>query len=174
MASSVINIFAVDEILCALKFEGKNTIGNPQVWEFPSVSLEPGKSISLLSDGWQELPVSGEVFLQEESGGTQSFGTITMADGGTAPNTSNYSIGKGILYIDLSQTFSGKTGWIDLGNVTAIDFAIKVTKLDHFSSRSGVKTKDQSVITERAATISFTMDELTAQNLSLAVMGDIT
>jgi hypothetical protein len=173
MAAKTIDIFAVDEILCSLKFEGKNSIGNPQIWEFPSVSLEPGKSISLLSDGWQELDVTGEVFLAG-SGAAQSFGTITMADGGTAPNIENYTIGKGILYVDLSQTFSGSTGWVDLGNVNKIEFAIKVTKLDHFSSRSGVKTKDQSIITERSATIAFTMDEFTAQNLALAVMGSVT
>lgn len=86
----------------------------------------------------------------------------------TAPNTSNYYIGKGIV----SFKKSGDSTYRDLGNVTIFEFQPNITKLDHFSSRTGVKTKDRTVVTEKSATINLTLEEWTIENLQLALMGD--
>lgn len=86
----------------------------------------------------------------------------------TPPNTSNYYIGKGIV----SFKKSGQDNYRDLGNATVFEFAPNITKLDHFSSRTGVKTKDRSVITEKSATINLTLEEWTIENLQLALLGD--
>jgi len=177
MTAGSIGIFSQDEIPCALKFEGNNTIGNPQVWTFPRCSLTPSGSIDLLSDGWQDVTIEAEVLNDPDAlSGANSFGTIEMADTGeTSPATSNYSIGKGELFIVLGDNVAiSGAEWVSLGNCNKISFKIDVTKLDHFSSMAGVKTKDKTVITERSATISFTPDEITGQNLALAVMGSLT
>lgn len=86
----------------------------------------------------------------------------------TPPNTSNYYIGKGIV----SFRKSGDSDFRDLGNATVFEFAPNITKLDHFSSRTGVKTKDRSVVTEKSATINLTLEEWTIENLQLALLGD--
>ena len=86
----------------------------------------------------------------------------------TAPNTSNYYIGKGIV----SFKKSGDSTYRDLGNATIFEFAPNITKLDHFSSRTGVKTKDRSVVTEKSGTINLTLEEWTIENLQLALLGD--
>jgi hypothetical protein len=173
MTAATIGIFEVDEIPCAIKFVGTNSIGNPQTWVFPKCTIKPGKAISLLSDGWQDVELTADVLL-DETVSPNVFGTITMADeGATSPAVSNYSIGKGILSVDL-EAAGVASGWRDVGNASKIDFEIKITELDHFSSRAGIKTKDKTVITERSASLTFVLDELTADNLALAVMGNVT
>lgn len=86
----------------------------------------------------------------------------------TSPNPGNYFIGKGIA----SFKKSGDSTFRDLGNASVFEFAPNITKLDHFSSRTGVKTKDESVVTEKSATLNITLDEFTIENLQLALMGD--
>jgi hypothetical protein len=82
---------------------------------------------------------------------------------------SNYHIGKGIV------TFqeSGVTGPIDLGNAPSFVYTPNVEKKEHFSSREGVKTKDFTAITQVAATIKLTLDEITAENLAYFALGTL-
>jgi hypothetical protein len=87
----------------------------------------------------------------------------------TSPNTENYYVGKGIVYIKLPTD----TDYVDVGNVTAMEFTPTVEKLDHFSSRTGIKTKDRSVVLSLAATLKVTMEEWTARNLALTLLGDV-
>lgn len=86
----------------------------------------------------------------------------------TTPNTGNYYIGKGIV----SFKKSGDSTFRDLGNVTIFEFLPTLVKLDHYSSRQGVKKKDRSVITEKSATLNATLEEWTIENLQLALLGD--
>lgn len=85
-----------------------------------------------------------------------------------SPNTLNYFIGKGIIKFT-------PTGGVqrDLGNAPEIEITPTIEKLDHFSSRSGVKKKDRSVTTEKGATIRVVLDEVTAENLALQLMGEV-
>src|SRR5262245_49587691 len=90
-----------------------------------------------------------------------------MAVSQTSPNVDNYYIGKGIVSIKTVQD----ANWRDVGNVPEFEFTPEIEKLDHFSSRTGVKSKDKSVVLEKAATIRIVMEEWTAQNLRLALLG---
>lgn len=88
----------------------------------------------------------------------------------TSPNVMNYHIGKGI--VTFKET--GATGTaVDLGNAPSFVYTPKVTKLEHFSSREGVKTKDFTAITEIGAMIKITLDEITAENLAFFTLGDV-
>ena len=62
----------------------------------------------------------------------------------------------------------------DLGNVPEFEFTPEVERLDHFSSRTGIKTKDRSVVIESSGTLRIVMEELTAENLALAVLGTVS
>ena len=87
----------------------------------------------------------------------------------TSPNTGNYHIGKGIV----SFTEAGGTTPRDLGNAPDFVYTPKVTKLEHFSSREGVKVKDFTAVTEVGATIKVTLDEVTGENLAIFMLGDL-
>ena len=53
-----------------------------------------------------------------------------------APNTENFTLGKGILYFDKLNQVSGLyEGERDLGNAPEVSFSIDLEKLPHYSSR---------------------------------------
>ena len=58
-----------------------------------------------------------------------------------------------------------------MGNCTEFEFTPEVEKLDHFSSRSGVREKDKSVVIQKSGTLRLVLDEWTVENLKLAVLG---
>jgi hypothetical protein len=86
----------------------------------------------------------------------------------TTPNVANYHIGKGI--VSFKET--GGTGFIDLGNAPTFAYTPAVTKLDHFSSREGVRTKDFTAVTQVGATVKFTLDEITGYNLAFFALAE--
>ncbi len=81
----------------------------------------------------------------------------------TSPSTENYRIGKGIV----SFQATGESTFRDLGNCPSFTYTPDITKKEHFSSRTGIKTKDKTIITQLGATIKFTLDEITGENLAL-------
>jgi hypothetical protein len=87
----------------------------------------------------------------------------------TSPSVQNYHIGKGIV----SFKPAGAGSYIDLGNAPSFIYTPAVDKLEHFSSREGVKTKDFTAITSVAATIKVTLDEITPENLAPFTLGTI-
>lgn len=84
-----------------------------------------------------------------------------------AASINNYTIGKGI--VSIKKT--GDSSFIDMGNCTEFEFTPEVEKLDHFSSREGIKTKDKTVIIQKSGTIRLVLDEWSPENLKLAVLG---
>jgi hypothetical protein len=86
-----------------------------------------------------------------------------------SPNTGNYQVGKGIV----SFKKNGDADYRDLGNVSVMTITPDVTTLDHFSSRTGVKSKDLSIIVEKKATLKITADEITAYNVGLLTSGAV-
>lgn len=86
-----------------------------------------------------------------------------------SPNVGNLRIGKGI------ATFKreGAPEAVHLGNCPSITIEPDMETLDHFSSMAGVRQKDLTVILEKAATLALTMEEFTAHNLSLMVVGGV-
>jgi hypothetical protein len=89
--------------------------------------------------------------------------------GPASADIQNYTIGKGIA----SFKKSGAGTFRDLGNVPAFEFTPTAEVLDHFSSRTGVKSKDRSVVVSLEGELKITMEEFTVENLALALMGNI-
>lgn len=87
----------------------------------------------------------------------------------TPPNVLNYYVGKGIV----SFKKEGDAEARDLGNVPEFEFTPAIEKLDHFSSRSGVRTKDRSIVLEKSATVRIVMEEFAAENLAMALLGEV-
>jgi hypothetical protein len=87
-----------------------------------------------------------------------------------APNTDNYFIGKGTVEFQKE----GESGYRDVGNVAEFEVTPDVTKLDHYSSREGTRTKDRSVVTERSLTVRMVMEEFNADNLAMMLLGTVT
>lgn len=85
----------------------------------------------------------------------------------TSPNIGNYRVGRGFL----SMKLQGEGSYQDMGNCTKFTFQVKPTKLDHFSSRIGVRKKDLTVVTELDATLTMTLEEMTGRNMGLALLG---
>jgi hypothetical protein len=87
----------------------------------------------------------------------------------TSPNVHNYHIGKGIV----SFKEVGQSTYRDLGNAPSFVYTPAVTKLEHFSSREGVKTKDFTAITQISATVKIILDEITGENLQYFALGEL-
>jgi hypothetical protein len=86
-----------------------------------------------------------------------------------APDTENLQVGKGIV----SFKPKGAADFIDLGNVPELEYKPTIEKLDHFTSRAGIKTKDKSVVISRGGTLRVLMEEITANNLAMLLMGEV-
>lgn len=86
-----------------------------------------------------------------------------------SPDVQNYHIGKGIVSF---KEASGST-FVDLGNAPSFVWEPTIEKVEHFSSREGVKVKDFTAVTQVGATITLTLDEVTAENLQLFTLGEI-
>lgn len=86
-----------------------------------------------------------------------------------SPNVANYHIGKGIV----SFKEAAAADFVDLGNAPSFVWEPTIEKVEHFSSREGVKVKDFTAITQVGATITVTLDEITKENLRLFTLGEI-
>lgn len=84
----------------------------------------------------------------------------------------NYTLGKGILYFNRWQN-AAYAGWKDLGNAPAFSFNVNIEKLEHFSSRGGLKVKDKEIISQLTPSLSFTLDEITPENFALLGLATI-
>jgi len=89
-----------------------------------------------------------------------------------APNTGNYTLGKGILYFDKKGTDGKYAGERDVGNASAFNLSNAIDKLDHYSQRSGLRSKDLTVVVEITPSVSFVLDEINADNFALMFMAD--
>jgi hypothetical protein len=85
------------------------------------------------------------------------------------PNINNYYIGKGVLSFEKT----GTTGFVDLGNCPEFEWTPTIEKLDHFSAREGVKSKDRTAVLSKAGTVRIVMEEWNAFNLAIALLGEI-
>lgn len=95
-----------------------------------------------------------------------------VAPSNTSPNIGNYVVGRGYGMVKLIPPSAlPDAAFVDAGNITEFTFQVKPTRLDHFSSRVGVRKKDMTVVTELAATLTMTLEEFTGRNLAMAVLG---
>lgn len=92
----------------------------------------------------------------------------------TSPSTDNYTLGKGIVYFNKKDPSTQLyTGERDLGNAPAFTFNIAIEKLEHYSSRGGLRAKDKEIISQITPGVSFTLDEINKENLALLTLADI-
>jgi hypothetical protein len=77
-----------------------------------------------------------------------------------------YTIGKGKLLFKQK----GQNNFHDFGNCTDFKVTTAIDKKEHYSSRSGTKTKDKEVVIQQTATGSFTLDDLLNENLRIYLM----
>ncbi len=84
----------------------------------------------------------------------------------SSPEVLNYSVLKGIAYF----TPDGEAER-DLGNCPEFELTPTIDNLDHFSSRAGVRSKDRTVVREKTMQARVVLDEMTPQNLRLALLG---
>lgn len=82
-------------------------------------------------------------------------------------SVNNYRIGKGIVYFK-------KTGgsYVDMGNCPTFEFTPAIDKLEHNSSRHGVKSVDKTVVLSKKGTLKITLDEWNPENIALALLDD--
>jgi hypothetical protein len=86
------------------------------------------------------------------------------------PSSDNYTLGKGV--VSFNRYLNGAyQGYRDVGNVPELTLNIDISKLDHFSSRSGIRSKDKSVVQETTPTVSFSLDEITDENFMFSLLG---
>jgi hypothetical protein len=83
-----------------------------------------------------------------------------------SPNILYYSVLKGI--VKFTPDGGAET---DLGNAPEFELTPAVDKLDHFSSRAGVRSKDRSVAREKNLTVRIVLDEMSPFNWRMALLG---
>ena len=92
----------------------------------------------------------------------------------SSPSTTLYTLGRGILYVG---SWTGATPPVavttDVGNCPKFDVEVTEEKLDHFSSRTGIKTKDKTVTLQAGYTLAFDLDEISMYNLAQYLRGTL-
>jgi hypothetical protein len=87
-----------------------------------------------------------------------------------SPDVKNLAVGKGFILFKPEDA----TDFYHVGNVPTFTFTPKITTLDHFSSMEGTRLKDLSITLEKSGEVKMDMEELTARNLAMLVLGDVT
>jgi len=91
-----------------------------------------------------------------------------------SPSTDNYTLGKGVVYFNRYDFDNDEyTGERDLGNAPAFTFNIAIEKLEHYSSRGGLRAKDKEIISQITPGVAFTLDEVNADNLAILTLADV-
>ena len=87
-----------------------------------------------------------------------------------SPNILNYSIFKGVLSIRRT----GETNFRRVGNCPEVEWTPNIEKLEHFTAQSGIKTRDRTVVLSKSGTLRIVMEELTAENMGIALLGTVS
>lgn len=89
------------------------------------------------------------------------------------PQTSDYLLCRGRLYGAPIDAATGLPGaWRDFGNAPSLSLSLETEKLEHFSSRAGLKKVDKEVIISQKTNTSVTLDEINAENFAMFLSGD--
>jgi hypothetical protein len=80
-----------------------------------------------------------------------------------------YYIGRGTLEVKV-----GSEAWRDVGNVPVFEITPTIEKLEHKSSRTGIRSTDRSVVVEKGGTVRIILEEYNYDNLQLALLGGDT
>ena len=97
--------------------------------------------------------------------------------------TSNYTVGMayifvhpttgsvGLASIDAQIASAAYHTHFCVGNTTNVEISPDITYLDHYQSVNGVRTKDKTIVTQRAISVTFTFDEINATNVKRFLYG---
>lgn len=89
----------------------------------------------------------------------------------SSPDTGNLTVSKGALSI--STDLTGLGTFRHMGNAPEIEMSLEIEKLEHFTSLSGIRSKDKTVVLERSGELRAILEEYTPDNLSLWAMGTV-
>lgn len=87
-----------------------------------------------------------------------------------SPSIQNYTIGKGAVHVRVS----GETNFRHIGNCPEFEFTPELEELEHFSSMTGVKSVDRTEVISKKGTLRIVFEEITPENLALALLGDLS
>lgn len=162
MASATINIGANPEVRGSLKFEGANDIGPQIVMTLSLVQLAPAAALSMIGDEYGIIEIDGEMLAV-----SGSFGTVTHPDDTMiSPTVEAYYVGTGLI----SWQPEGSSTFTPLGNCNQFEVTPQITRLDHWSHMTGIRSKDFSPIVAQAGTVRMRLDEFTAKNLAMFLL----
>ena len=89
-------------------------------------------------------------------------------------HTSNeYQIPRGRLYWDPRNALDALTGEEEFGNCPSFNIAIETEKLEHFSSQTGLREKDDSRVVQVNRTATVTCDNVSFDNLAKYLSGQV-
>ena len=84
-----------------------------------------------------------------------------------------YYSGQGSLLVSERDSATGKPrGFVPLGNVPSLEISIAITKFEHKESETGQRAIDLTIVQEKNATFTMTLESLSAFNLALAFWGE--
>lgn len=87
----------------------------------------------------------------------------------------NLTLGKGEIYFGKFKTGTQDVeGYRLLGNCPEFTLNMETNELEHFSSMSGLREKDESVVVERKLGGTINCEDIRTENLALFFMGDAT
>jgi hypothetical protein len=91
------------------------------------------------------------------------------------PGNKDYLVGRGRLFFDrfLDGTTTS-TGEMYFGNTPGLSAAQAITNLDHFDADQGLRVKDFTIELENTANLTFTVDDMAIENISLWWRGILT
>lgn len=89
-------------------------------------------------------------------------------------STTLYTLGRGIVSIAAWSGTTPPASVTDVGNSPRFEVEVTEEVLDHYSSRSGTRNKDKSVVLETGYTLNFDLDEFAVSNLAMYLMGSIS
>lgn len=87
------------------------------------------------------------------------------------PDTRDYFLGRGILYLAELDANSLPVSWRDLGNSPGLSISVESEELVHFLSRSGLRVADKRITLSQTINLSFQVDEISDNNLALFFTG---
>jgi len=91
-----------------------------------------------------------------------------------AGQTGNYTIGGTRLFFAEETSVGVFTDFFDLGNIVSASIAAEIDRLEHYTAKTGTRTKDREVVRQASFGIPFSFDEPNAHNLNLLFLGKKT
>lgn len=89
-------------------------------------------------------------------------------------HTNEYVFGRGKIYFDLFDGSGNLQGERFLGNCPGFTLSVSTDTFEHFSSTSGLKKKDLSVVTQITFNGKISCDDVSTANLALFLGGEVS